>query len=182
MRCAACGYAFDTHELGTRKCHPLTGDKNGRRGTWREPAPIVDIGWREIMRREARQRAADYAAEHAPYEPPVVLPPQVPARAPNGPEELASYQGKQAVGLGRRAVAAGWQVRALYARAGNGTELCCIKLRKGVYRAVATWTRKPGNVGARLGWGADLAYAWQTDINRGPIKLNHTELEGIFHV
>jgi len=176
MRCA-CGYGREWHELGTLRC------PDGERGKWRSPpAPRPDIGWREIMRRDARQRAADYAAEHAPYEPPARLPPQVPARAPSGPEELASYQGRQAIGLGRRAVAAGWRVQALYARAGDGTELCCIKLRKGNYRAVATWTRKAGNVGKSSGWSADLAYAWQTDINRAPIKLTHTELEGIFNV
>jgi hypothetical protein len=151
-----------------------------RRGGLKAPSAVAvqyeyRPGWGSILFPVIEQEVEE-------DEPQVALPPQVPARPPQGPGELASYQGKQAVGLGRRGVAAGWQVEAFYARAGDGHEICGLRLKYGVYRAVATWTRKAGNIGKLSGWATDVAYAWQLDVKRGPIKLTHTDLEGIFNV
>jgi len=176
-RCAACGYGPQWHEFGTQKCPPETADKNGRRGKWRDAPPVDTADFRTIMRRDAERRAADYAAARAVYVPEVVPPPQVPARSPRGPEELAGYAGRQAIGLGRKAVAAGWRVTPHYWRAHDGTEGCAIKMSRGDLFAVALWTRKPGKQGGKSGWEADIAYG----VRRGdaPVKLSHTQLEGV---
>lgn len=175
MHCAACGYVKATHDLGTLKCHPATANVNGARGTWREPPPTDPALYPEIMRRDAE--AGRKATEDArrPYEPEVTPPPLVPARAPQGPQEVAGGQGKQAVGLGRRATALGWLAEAAYWRAHDGTEGCAVRLAKGPLRAVATWQRKAG----AKGWTTDIAYAWRTDADAVPTKLTLTQLEGI---
>lgn len=177
--CAACGYPETCHELGTRKCPAATADKNGRRGKWRAPDPPEHLSWREIMRRDHLARVAAIEAARRVYEPPVRLPSQVPARSPLSAGEIAGYQGKQAVGLGRKAQAAGFAVRALYWRAGDATEGCGVWLSRGPLRALATWQRKPGSIGAASGWAADLAYAWRTDADGFPVRMTHTDLEGI---
>jgi hypothetical protein len=109
----------------------------------------------------------------------VTGPPQVAARPPVGPGEFAGYQGKQAVGLGRKATERGWDARGWYWRAFDGVEGCAVALRKGVLRAVATWTRAAGKQGGKSGWGADVAYGWRTDIPGFPMQLTHTQLEGL---
>jgi hypothetical protein len=105
-------------------------------------------------------------------------PPQVTARPPYGPGEIAGYQGKQAVGLGRRAAAAGWTVSAHYWRAADGVEGCAVRMARDDLRAVATWKRPRGKIGAKSGWGADVAYGWR--LGTLPAKLSHTDLERIF--
>lgn len=103
-------------------------------------------------------------------------PPQVPARPPAGPGELAGYRGRQALGMGRAAAAAGWTLAAYYARAHDGEEMSAIKMLRGALRAVATWTRPAGNIGKSSGWRADVAYGWIE--GSMPQKVNHTDLEG----
>lgn len=178
--CAGCGYAREPwHELGSLKCPIETADKNGRRGKWRDPAPMdpYEANSAYVMRRDYLARMAAYDAAHAPYEPVVVPPPIVPARPPTGPGELAGYQGRQAVGLGRKAVAAGWLVEPWYWRAYDGTEGCAVKMLLGDLYAVATWERRPGQLGSKSGWSADLAYG----VRRGdaPVRMTHTQLEGV---
>lgn len=148
-------------------------------GVFRDPPPIDTAEYRQIMARDAAARFAEIEAARRPYVRPAISPPQVPARAVAAPCELAGYQGKQAIGLGRRAVAAGWTVAAEYWRGHDGGEGCAVKLAKPPLRAVATWTRKPGQVGKLSGWAADVAYAWREDVERVPMKINHTDLERI---
>lgn len=165
-RCAGCGYVH-------------TGNCPNQRGRFRAPEPIDTSDYRVIMARDAARRRAETEEARKPYAPEVTPPPQVLARPVAGPGEIAGYQGRQAVGLGRRAVAAGWQVAAYYARSHDGGEMCAVKLAKPPLRAVATWTRKPGQVGKLSGWSADVAYAWREDVERVPMKINHTDLERI---
>lgn len=175
-RCAACGYGPEWHEPVTRKCPPETADKNGRRGRWKDAPPIDRSTWREIIARDSAVRQAVIDETRRPYVPVVVPPPQVPARPVATAAELAGYGGRQALGMGRKAVAAGWAVMAFYARRHDGEEMCAVKMRRGPLRAVATWTRKPGNIGKSSGWSVDVAYGW---INGSmPQKVNHTDLEG----
>jgi hypothetical protein len=169
MSCATCGYHRDLHEPITLKC------PGEARGKFRDPPPIDTATYAQIIRRDVEARFAAIEAARAPYVPDVVLPPQVPARPPQGPGELARYGGKQALGLGRSGVDRGWAVDALYWRAHDGTEGCAVRLARDDLRAVATWTRKPGQIGKPSGWAADVAYGWR--LGTMPIKINHTELE-----
>jgi hypothetical protein len=109
-------------------------------------------------------------------------PPLVPARAPRSAVEYAGHQGKQAVGLGRKARAAGWYVEPVYWRAADGSEGCAARLmhRDGTRRAVATWKRPADRAGTKAGWAVDLAYYWVTDGRNFPTRMTHTELEMIF--
>lgn len=177
MRCAGCGYGPEWHQAGTGKCPSDEPGKYLLRAKWRDPPPPGPASWREVVRQDAERRAAEHAAAHAPYVPDVIPPPRVPARSPRGPGELAGYGGRQAVGLGRRAVVAGWQVRAHYWQAHDGAEGCAVAMRRDDLYAVATWKRKPGKQGSRSGWEADDAYG----VRRGdlPVKLTHTQLEGV---
>jgi hypothetical protein len=176
--CASCGYGPEWHEqTGEHRCPPETADKNGRRGKWRTPDPPVHLDYRAIMRRDWLARQAADAAAHVEYEPEVVPPPLIPARAPTGPTELASYQGRQALGMGRQAALAGWAVSAHYWKAYDGSEGCAVKMWRDDLYAVATWKRKPAKAGTKSGWEADIAYG----VRRGdaPVKLTHTQLEGV---
>jgi len=177
MRCATCGYPIAYHDLGTKKCPPETADKNGRRGTFKVPGPPGPGNWREVVAADFAARRAAVEVARAPYEPPE--PPQVAARPPSGPSEVACYQGKQMAGLGRRAIEHGWTARALYWRSATGVEGCGVWLAKNELRAVATWKRKAGSVGKTGGWETDTAHAWRADAGRFPSKLNHTDLEGL---
>lgn len=169
MHCATCGYGPEWHEGPTLKCP-------GQPGKWRDPPPVDRSTWREIIARDSAARQAVIDVARRPYVPVVVPPPQVPARPAAGPSEMARYQGRQALGVGRRAAAAGWTVAAYYARSHDGTELSAVKMYRGALRAVATWTRPAGNIGKLSGWRADVAYGW---INGSmPQKVNHTDLEG----
>lgn len=173
--CAGCGYLFVYHRSETGHCPADEGFAKTAR--YRPPPPIDRTEWREIMRRDYLARVAAHEAAHAPYELVVVPPPLIPARAPTGPAELAGYQGRQAVGLGRKATAAGWQVSAAYWKTHDGSEGCAVKMQRDDLFAVATWTRKPGKAGSKSGWEADIAYG----VRRGdaPVKLTHTQLEGV---
>ncbi len=166
-RCAGCGYHSDVHEVATRRCP-------GQSGKFREAAPDDPALWPEIIRRDTRARFAVMEAARVVYVPEVVAPPQVPARAPYGPGELASYQGRQAVGLGRAAAARGWAVSAHYWRSANGTEGCAVKIWRRDLRAVATWKRPPGQLGKASGWAGDVAYAWRA--GGMPKQVKHTDL------
>lgn len=151
-----------------------------RRGTFK-PQAAAEPGlssWRDIIAADTaeRHRVSDEAKRA--YEPPVILPPQVAARPPESSGEFASYRG-QAVGLGRKAAEKGWTVGAAYWRAGDGTEGCAVQLSRGVLRAVATWSRKPGQINSRSGWATDAAYGWRTDVPAFPIELTITQLEGL---
>jgi hypothetical protein len=174
-RCV-CGYVHD-------------GKCPARKGKF-EPQPPMGEPMREYER-PVRQATVSMWADDpggVPSEPVAAVdviapaPPRVPARAPAGPTEIAGYGGKQAVGLGRRAAAAGWNVEARYWVAGDGTEGCAVRLACGELRAVATWQRKAPYAGTGSGWGADVAYAWRVDVDAVPTKLNHTELERIMDV
>lgn len=177
MRCASCGYDRSTHDAVTLKCAIETADRNGRRGSFKvPPAPDCTL-WRDIITRDVRARFQAIEDARKPYVPEVVPPPQVPARAPHGPGELAGYGGRQAVGLGRSAVAAGWSASAHYWRAADGTEGCAVRLARDDLRAVATWTRAAGKIGAASGWKADVGYGWR--VGTLPAKLNHTDLERV---
>lgn len=176
LHCGGCGYRPEHHKPGTGHC-PAPDGGYLKTVKWQQPEPIDRTLWREIMRRDYLVRMAKYEAEHATYEPVFVPPPLVPARAPQGPGELAGYGGRQAIGLGRKAAAAGWAVSAHYWQTHDGTEGCAVKLSRDDLFAVATWKRKPGKVGSASGWEADIAYG----VRRGdvPVKLTHTQLEGV---
>lgn len=182
-RCAGCGYARDTHDPGTLKCHPLTGDKNGRRDTFKDPPPIDTSSWREIMAREAAARRQAIEDARKPYEPVVIPPPLVPARPPLGPAEYAtSNRGLSAVKLGRLAMARGWDISPWYWLAHDRSEGCALRLARGTLRAVALWSRPASAAGGTAGWKAEYAYAWRTDVaERLPAKLNITDLERLIH-
>lgn len=174
MRCGACGYEAVWHEQAApHRCPLETADRNGRRGKWREPPPPGPASWLEVIRHDRAARAAVELEAHAVAEP--VGPPQVHARPPYGPGEFAGYQGRQAIGLGKLAATRGWQVEAAYWRAADGTEGCAVRLARADLRAVATWTRPPGKIGARSGWGADVAYGWR--LGTLPARITHTDLE-----
>ena len=175
VHCAGCGYLLAYHQIGTGNCPADQGFV--KTAKFREPPPIDRSDFRVIMRRDYLARKAKYEAEHAPYEPVVVPPPRIPARSPNGAGEIAGYGGRQAVGLGRKAVAAGWQVSAHYWQAHDGSEGCAIRMTRGDLCAVALWKRKPGKAGSKSGWEADDAFGvWRGD---APVKLTHTQLEGV---
>jgi len=166
QHCAGCGYLRVYHE-GDR-CPGL------KTKTFQVPPPIVETDWREILERDARVRAAALAARTAVALPSVPAQPRVPARPPLNHGEFARGQGRQALGLGRRAIEAGWDVSPWYWLAGDGTEGCAVKLAKDDLRAVATWQRPPGMLGSSKGWAADVAYAWR--VGSMPVKVTHTRL------
>jgi hypothetical protein len=179
-RCASCGYRHGILLPATEKC------KGQERGKFKKPeAPSVlrprprladptavracfpsKTEWQSLLAGRARDVLA-------------VLPsPQVPARAPQSPGEFASYRG-QAAGLGAKAAARGWRVEAVYWRAADGVEGCAVRLAKAAHRAVATWKRAAGKLGAATGWSADLAYVWVEGSGDFPTKMNVTDLEGM---
>jgi hypothetical protein len=167
--CGGCGYLARWHEGPELRCPSLKTKR------WQDPPPVDRSMWRDILARDTAMRHAVYDARNAPHEPQIVLPPRIPARAPYGPGEIAGHQGRQALGLGRKAVAAGWRVTAHYAMAADGGELSAVKLARDDLRAVATWRRAPGKVGSKSGWSADVAYGWR--LGTMPAKINHTDLE-----
>lgn len=176
-----CGFAL---WMG-QPCPGRRSAADGSRGQWLllrqakykplAPAPYDRSTWREILARDTALRHAVYDAERAPHESPIVLPPQVPARPPLGGAEVASYRGRQALGLGGAAAAAGWRADAFYARAADGAELSAVKLARDDLRAVATWRRAAGKQGSKSGWSADVAYGWR--LGTMPAKITHTFLE-----
>lgn len=109
----------------------------------------------------------------------VTGPPEVPARPPAGPGEIAGYQKKQAIGLGRHAGGLGWTVTAFYWRGPDSVEGCGVWLARDALRAVATWKRPAGKQGAPTGWTTDTAYAWRADRPGSLTKMTHKQLEGI---
>jgi hypothetical protein len=167
--CGGCGYLARWHEGPELRCPGLKTKR------WQDPPPVDRSTWREILARDTAMRHAVYDARSAPHEPEIILPPQVPARAPHGPGEIAGYQQRQALGLGRKAAASGWRVTAHYAMAADGAELSAVRLARDDLRAVATWRRAPGKVGSKSGWSADVAYGWR--LGTMPAKINHTDLE-----
>lgn len=179
IHCASCGYPRSTHDLGSLRCHPATADRNGRRGTWKDPPPPDTALWPEIMARDAAAARAAIEAARRPYEPEAVPPPRVPARAPRGPDEFAtSNRGMSAAKLGRHAVAAGWLAEPWYWQEHDGKEGCAVKLAKGPLRAVALWSRPAAKTGGAAGWATEYAYAWRTDFpDRFPVKITITDLE-----
>jgi hypothetical protein len=100
----------------------------------------------------------------------IVPPPLVSARLPAGPHEFADK--RQAGTLGRTAMALGWQVEPVYFRAHDGTEYSAVRLKRGSLRAVATWTRPPGE----SKWASDVAYAWDSDQRMIPRSVGVTLL------
>lgn len=97
----------------------------------------------------------------------------MPARPPYGPAEYA----KSAIGLGRKALEAKWEISPWYWRAADGAEGCALRLKKGPLRAIATWKRAAADAGRLTGWKTDVVYAWRVDVARFPTNLNITELE-----
>lgn len=164
--CAGCGYV--------RSLHGADGGCPGlKTKTFTARAPVEEIDWREVMRRDR------VAASAPPVAVAAVAAPLIPARPPLSFGEYAGGQGRQAVGLGRAAMAVGWSVSPWYWLAGDGTEGCALRLARGTLRAVATWKRPSGMLGSSKGWASDLAYAWRTDVARIPQKMTVTQLEGL---
>lgn len=177
--CAACGYAEVFHDLGTRRCPIETANAAGSRGKFRDPVPEPRKQWfgLSVPLSPAELKALAAAVDDTV---PATGPPQVVARSPQRPAELAGGDGaKQGTKLGRHAAALGWNVNALYWRAFDGTEGCGIWLSKDELRAVATWKRPAGSVGKLTGWASDLAYAWRADVERFPTRMTVTDLEGL---
>jgi hypothetical protein len=178
IHCATCGYPEAYHDLGTLRCPKETANKAGHRGSFKVPPPVDRTLWRDVMRCDAERSRQAIEDARKPYVPEVVPAPLIPARPPFGPAEFAGGEGqKQATKLGRGAIALGWDVSPWYWRSGYGDEGCALRLAKGPLRAVALWHRAAGNVGKLTGWKAEYAYAWRTDVERLPTKLNHTNLE-----
>jgi hypothetical protein len=100
----------------------------------------------------------------------VTPPPLIPARPPAGPAEFADK--RQAGTLGKLAIDLGWRVEPWYWKAHDGTETCALRLGAGPRRAVATWERHAG----AEAWASSVAYAWNTDMQRVPTKVNITQL------
>lgn len=171
-RCGRCGYAREYHDGETARCPGL------KRGQWMDAVPPEVITWREIMRRDVLARAAEHVAANAPYVSPLVVAPLVRARRPQSLAEIAGYQGRQALGIGRAATSAGWHVAGMYAMAGDGREISALTMHHGDMRAAATWLRAAGLAGTKSGWSADVAYAWRT--GEMPRKVTHTDIEAIF--
>ena len=179
-RCAACGYFEEYHDLGTLRCPKETADVNGRRGRFREDVPQPRRDWHGLLKLLSPEELKAAAPATRAETTIAAGPPQVSARAPAGPAELAGGNGaKQATKLGRQAASLGWSVRALYWRSFDGTEGCGVWLSRSELRALATWRRPAGNVGNLTGWGTDLVYAWRTDAGCFPTSMTLTDLEGL---
>lgn len=103
--------------------------------------------------------------------PPVPPAPLVTARPPYGPDEIAGGTG-QALFIGRKARAAGFDVEPVYYRGGDGTHYCALRLRRGRGRAVATWKREA----AGKSWATDAVYAWADGEPDSLRKINVTTL------
>ena len=175
--CASCGYLREFHEVATLRC-PAGLREYARTAKFKPRPPVDPALWHDIMRRDARARSAAIEAAHRPYEPVVVPPPVIPARAPLGPAEYAvSNRGMSAAKLGRHAIAAGWSVQPWYWREHDGREGCAVRLARSALRAVALWSRPAGSAGTTSGWKAEYAYAWRTDAEGVPVKINITDLE-----
>lgn len=103
----------------------------------------------------------------------VIERPQVAARSPQGPQEIAGGTGnKQAVKMGRAAASGGWRVAARFWRAHAGAEGCAVTLTRGTARAVAFWARPDSGAS----WKTDDAYAWDVVTPGSFTKVNHTKL------
>lgn len=201
MRCGACGYDRIDHDAagkcplcacgempaahgvvpllaptcpGGRRSKTTDAPLLLRQGTFRPPEPEVPRrDWFGLLVPVIETKVEIDPDEVRPH-----FPPRVPARPPYGPHEVAGAGGgKQGSKLGRRAVALGWQVEALYWQAHDGTEGCAVRLAKPPLRAVAMWSRPAELAGQKTGWKADGAYAWRTDVARFPTKVTHTDLE-----
>lgn len=179
-RCAACGYFEEFHDLGTLKCPRETADVNGRRGTFREYVPERRFDWFGLSVPYSKKQLDAMADAERLAEDVVTGPPQVPARPPLCPGEIAGgKRNAAAIKLGRLAIAAHWTVAPLYWRAADGREGCGVWLSRGDLRALATWKRAAGNVGALTGWEGDRAYAWRTSGTQPVTRINLTQLEGL---
>jgi hypothetical protein len=170
MNCARCGYLREFHDVAGH----CPGMKTAK---WADPGPVDPALWREIMARDAAARLRAIEDDKRTWQPPVVPPPLIPARVPLSAAEYAGFRGKQAVGLGRKAIDRGWSVTPLYWMAGSGAEGCGVWILRNDLRALATWDRAAGLAGGKSGWRADIAYAWRTGAI--PTKLTHTDLEAI---
>lgn len=156
--CGRCGYLKEFHDLA-RRCPGM------KTGTWKQRDPIDGALWPEILARDvaARMRTLETVAVEVVASPA----PMVTARAPQGRDEFAQHQGRQALGIGRLAIAAGMDVAPYYWKSGAAVEGCAVKGYRPTLALVATWERKPGR-----GWSFDIAYAWNpSDRTTGPVKL-----------
>jgi hypothetical protein len=147
-----------------------------RQGTFKPQyaTPRETALWREVLSRDTAARHAAAEEKRRPYAPEPVLLPRVPARPPSFSREFAAGGGRQAKGLGKKAIAAGWSVEVRYWMAGDGTEGCALRMKRGDLRGVATWTRSAG----ADGWKADVVYAWRIGSGRIPQKVTLKQLEG----
>lgn len=161
QHCGRCGYLKEFHDLA-RRCPGM------KTGTWKQRDPVDGALWPEILARDvaARMRAME---ESRRADVAVALPrPMVTARPPQMPAELAGYQGRQAVGIGRLAIAAGMDVAPYYWRSGDGVHGCAVKGYRPALAFVATWKKPNGG----KGWAFDIAYVWNpSDRKTGPLKL-----------
>jgi hypothetical protein len=184
----ACGSPAGAHDLGRalwegKPCPGRRGSGGAwlllRQGTYREPDPAPPMREWHGMLRPMSEAEIDAATAPGIELDDAVRPPQVVARSPMGPGEIAGAGGKkQATKLGRVAIAAGWVVEALYWRGGDGTEGCALRFaRDPGLRMVALWKRKPGSVGERVGWAADGAYGWRIGSGAFPAKIGHADVE-----
>ena len=163
--CARCGYLIEYHDVAKR-CPGM------KTAAWQDRDPIDRTPWREILQRDAELRAEAIKQARMPYVAPVIAPPLISPRPPQGPHEFAGYRGKQAVGLGRRAVACGMDVAPFYGKRADLVDWCAVKgHRSREWAFVAEWERKPG-----ASWAFELAYAWPTDGSRVPLGVGYAEL------
>jgi hypothetical protein len=159
--CGRCGYLKEFHDLA-RRCPGM------KTGTWKLRDPIDGALWPEILARDiARQMRMVEEVARADVEV-ITKPPMVVARPPLQPSEFAGYQGRQAVGIGRLAIAKGMDIAPYYWCSGVGVHGCAVKGYRPGLAFVATWKRKP----KVKGWSFDIAYAWNpSDRRTGPTRL-----------
>jgi len=117
-----------------------------RRGSYRAPAAPT-----RYERRPEWGPIMFPAVEPEQDEIEIVAPPIVPARYTTSLDEIP----RQAMTVGKKAAALGWQVDPWYSQAVDGTEASYLVLQRDELRAYAVWRKAPGAT-----WRTDGAFAW----------------------
>jgi len=169
---------------GSGFCHGRVGSGGKwlllRQGKFREPPPPAPLReWFGLLVPMTDAELDAAVVQAVPEAVIVDVLPQVPARPPAGPVEIAGGAGnRQATKFGRLVRERGGEAEARYWRAADGTEGCAVRIALGAGRAVATYERPSGHVGAAAGWKAGVAYVWQDGVPGTARRITHTELEG----